>query len=84
VIYHISTPESKTKILISLSIKCFDDLLKYGAQDVLEREYGQYIVPSEAGYDFSLQVDLEKLPEDKGMLFSMREYSYDSALRSRY
>jgi actin related protein 2/3 complex subunit 2 len=33
---------------------------------VLEREYGSYIVSPESGYDFSVQVDLESLPEDQG------------------
>lgn len=66
VIYHISTPESKTKILVSLSIKCYRDLIKYGAEEVLQREYGPFIVEPESGYDFSLQLDLEALPEDKG------------------
>jgi actin related protein 2/3 complex subunit 2 len=41
-------------------------LLKYGAQSVLEREYGPYVVAPESGYDFSVQIDLETLPEDKG------------------
>jgi hypothetical protein len=67
VTFHISTPESKSKILISLQIKCFKDLLQYGAQQVLEREYGPYVVAPENGYDFSVQVDLENLPEDKGL-----------------
>ena len=62
VTFHVSTPTSKTLILISLSVKCFRDLLKYGAESVLQREYGPYIVNPEAGYDFSIQVDLEKLP----------------------
>lgn len=34
---------------------------------MLEREYGSYIVDPESGYDFSVQVDLENLPEDQGM-----------------
>jgi actin related protein 2/3 complex subunit 2 len=67
VTFHISTPESKTKILVSLQIKCFQELVQYGAQAVLEREYGPYIVEPEQGYDFSVQVDLENLPEDQGM-----------------
>jgi hypothetical protein len=67
VTFHISTPESKTKILISISLRCFNELVKYGAQSVLEREYGPYIVASESGYDFSVQVDLEKLPQEQGM-----------------
>lgn len=68
VTFHISTPESKTKILVSLQIKCFNELVQYGAQSVLEREYGPYIVAPESGYDFSVLVDLENLPEDKGRI----------------
>ncbi|KAL6712100.1 Arp complex subunit [Coniothyrium glycines] len=63
VTFHISTPESKTKILVSLRIKCFQELVQYGAESVLEREYGPFIVQPESGYDFSVQVDLEHLPE---------------------
>lgn len=64
--FHISTPESKTKILLSIQIKCFPDLVKYGARQVLEREYGEYVTAVESGYDFSVLIDLEKLPEGKG------------------
>lgn len=67
VIFHISTPESKTKILVSIQIRCYKDLVKYGAEQVLQREYGSYVVPPEAGYDFSVLVDLENLPADKGI-----------------
>lgn len=35
---------------------------------MLQREYGQYVVPPEPGYDFSVLVDLEALPEEKGRL----------------
>lgn len=62
--FHLSTPETKSRILISISVKCFPDLVKYGTQDVLEREYGPYIVAPEAGYDFSVEVDLDSLPAD--------------------
>lgn len=40
--------------------------MKYGAQQVLEREYGPYVVAPENGYNFSVQVDLDNLPDDKG------------------
>lgn len=63
VTFHISTPENKTKILVSMYIKCFNDLAKYGANELLQREYGPYIVESEQGYNFSLQIDLDNLPE---------------------
>ncbi|KAJ5493372.1 Actin-related protein 2/3 complex subunit 2, partial [Penicillium diatomitis] len=65
VTFHLSTPESKTKILISINVKCFKELVQYGAQEVLEREYGPYIVSPEPGYDFSVQVDLENLPAEQ-------------------
>jgi actin related protein 2/3 complex subunit 2 len=66
VTFHISTPETKSKILISISVKCYPDLLKNGAQRVLEREYGELITETEAGYDFSLMVDLANLPAGQG------------------
>lgn len=60
--FHLSTPTSKSQILISIALKCFRDLLKYGAESVLQREYGSYITSPEAGYDFSIVIDLENLP----------------------
>jgi actin related protein 2/3 complex subunit 2 len=71
VTFHISTPETKSKILVSLRIKCYQELVQYGAQSVLEREYGPYIVEPESGYDFSVLVDLDNLPEDQGTIESM-------------
>lgn len=65
VTFHLSTPESKTKILISITVKCFKELLQYGAQEVLAREYGPYIVNPEPGYDFSVEIDLENLPAEE-------------------
>ena len=62
--FHVSTPETKSKILISIAVKCYRELLQYGAQGVLEREYGQHIVSPEAGYDFSILIDLENVPAD--------------------
>ncbi|KAK2679462.1 Arp2/3 complex subunit 2/4 [Fusarium oxysporum f. sp. vasinfectum] len=65
VTFHISTPESKTQILLSIQIRCFPDLVKYGAEEVLQREYGDYMTSVEPGFDFSVLVDLENLPESK-------------------
>ncbi|KAI4601616.1 hypothetical protein KJ359_011747 [Pestalotiopsis sp. 9143b] len=47
VTFHISTPEGKTKILVSINIRCYKELVTYGAEQVLNREYGQYVVPPE-------------------------------------
>lgn len=62
VTFHISTPSGKTQILVSLAIKCYKELVSYGAEQVLQREYGDYICSIEPGYDFSIMVDLENLP----------------------
>lgn len=69
VTFHISTPESKTKILVSIQIRCFQDLLRYGAEEVLNREYGSYVVPPEPGFDFSILIDLENLPAEQGWYY---------------
>ncbi|CEJ82603.1 Putative Arp2/3 complex [[Torrubiella] hemipterigena] len=66
VTFHISNlPDTKTKILLSLQIRCFQDLVRYGAQQVLQREYGDYACEVEPGYDFSVLIDLENLPASK-------------------
>lgn len=66
VTFHISTLESKSKIRISMAIKCFKDLLQYGAHESLQKEYGDYVTDTEAGYDFSLLIDLDDLPQSQG------------------
>lgn len=67
--FHISTPESKTVLLLSMAIQCWPDLLKYGAREHLEKEYGDYILAqnqTESDYDVSFSIDLERLPQSDG------------------
>lgn len=61
-------------------MRCFQELVKYGAQEVLEREYGPYIIAPESGYDFSIQVDLEDLPAEQGMANSTEGVNWGMAL----
>ncbi len=49
-------------------MRCFQELLQYGAQEYLERVYGPYITEPENGYDFSVVVDLDNLPAEKGWI----------------
>lgn len=70
VTFHVSTPETKSKIVVSIQVRCWNELVRYGAHQVLEREYGPYIIAPEAGYNFSIQVDLETLPADKGTIYT--------------
>lgn len=70
--YHLSTLENQdTQLVLSIRWKCWSELRKYGAMDVLKREYSQWIVDPEPGYDFTLQFDQENLGADPGTtLFS--------------
>ncbi|KAH8556061.1 actin-related protein 2/3 complex subunit 2 [Umbelopsis sp. PMI_123] len=65
VLYHLSTPTSKTNIQISFRWRCFPELANYGANDILQREYGNMLVtPPQQGFDVTLNVDLTSLPQD--------------------
>src|SRR5436190_3456455 len=73
VTFHLSNPLGlderpvKSVIHLSMAIKCYKDLLKYGAQDVLEREYRGMIIAPEEGYDFTVQINLDDLPPSPGI-----------------
>lgn len=50
-----------------MHIKCWHELVRYGALNVLQREYGALVLPqSEPEYNVSLQIDLEQVPTDTG------------------
>ncbi|KAI0782265.1 actin-like protein ARPC2 [Abortiporus biennis] len=63
--FRLSTQERKTALLLSMSIRCWDELVKYGVHDVLKREYGSMLQPQpEAEYNVTLLVDLEQIPPE--------------------
>ncbi|CAH0564865.1 unnamed protein product [Brassicogethes aeneus] len=65
VLYHISNPNGdKSKIRISISLKFYKELQQYGADELLKREYGQYLIANEDGYNVSVLVDLETIPQN--------------------
>jgi actin related protein 2/3 complex, subunit 2 len=65
--FHLSTPEKKTQLLLSMHIRCWSELVQYGALDVLGREYGSLLLPqSEPEYNVSLSIDLEQVPTEQG------------------
>lgn len=68
VLFHISTYDNdKTKIRISILLKFFRDLKEHGAEDLLNRVYGQLLMPtSEDGFSVSLLIDLKAVePENR-------------------
>lgn len=72
VMFHVSTPETKTQILLSIVLRSWPDLEKYGAKEYLAKEYEGYVTATEPGYNFSVLIDLENLPvsslEDRTLL----------------
>ncbi|KAG0285090.1 hypothetical protein BGZ96_010630 [Linnemannia gamsii] len=65
--YHLSTPskENLSQLRLSIHWDCWVQLMQYGAMDVLEREYGQWIASSpEQGYDFTLEFNIDGLVGD--------------------
>ncbi|GAA6003243.1 Arc35p [Rhodotorula paludigena] len=63
--YRLTTPVSKTQLVLSIDIPCWHELDQYGARAILEREYGSLVAPAadtEDGYSVTLRLDLEQGP----------------------
>ncbi|XP_059906674.1 actin-related protein 2/3 complex subunit 2 isoform X1 [Gadus macrocephalus] len=66
VLYHISNPNGeKTKVMVSISLKFYKELQEHGADELLKRVYGNFLVSPESGYNVSLLYDLDAVPADK-------------------
>jgi len=66
VMYHLSNPDGdKSKLMLSISLKFYQELQQHGADTFLRREYGPYIQSKpEPGYSVSLLYDLASIPAD--------------------
>lgn len=72
--YHISTPQGKTGILLSVAIKCWDDLVAHGSVELITKIYSKFApvqilsgANAEPGYNMSLyvnQAEAEKLDDE--------------------
>lgn len=50
---------------MSISLKFYKELEEHGAGELVQKEYGDLLLPEpESGYNVSLLVDMEKLPDD--------------------
>ncbi len=60
-----------------MHIRCWDELVRYGALNVLKREYGSLVqAQPESEYNISLLIDLETAPpEGGGCLFKVLDCS---------
>jgi len=60
-----SDNDKKNLLNISISWRCFQDCVKYGAMDILKREYGSLLQSTpQAGYDVTLQIDVSNPDKD--------------------
>ncbi|TMS11884.1 Actin-related protein 2/3 complex subunit 2 [Larimichthys crocea] len=51
--------------MVSISLKFYKELQEHGADELLKRVYGNFLVSTEAGYNVSLLYDLDALPANK-------------------
>jgi actin related protein 2/3 complex, subunit 2 len=63
--YHLSTPESKNVLKLSMQMNCYQHISKYGTEEYLRQHYGAFLTSPEVGYDVTLQFDLRQLPENE-------------------
>jgi len=61
VLFHISTPDAKTQIRLSLSWPCYKELKACGVENILKREYGDMVASPEQGYDATLLINTESV-----------------------
>lgn len=56
-----------------MAIKCWADIVKFGAMDVLRRQYGEWLSDEiEEGFDVTLKLELDKFPQAGGPFFFHR------------
>jgi len=66
VLFHLFTDAQNKNILnISISMKCWGELQKYGVDEVMKKNYGNLLVAPESGYHCTIQIDCAKPPSDK-------------------
>lgn len=66
VVYHLSNPNGdRSKLMLSISLKFYDELQKHGADELIRREYSEFLKDeTEPGYNVSLLFDMTKIPEN--------------------
>ena len=82
--FRLSTPDRKTALVLSMNIRCWDELVRYGVNDILKREYGSLVkAEPEFDYNVSLEIDLEQLPPEGGEYIWTSYLGYRHNTRSR-
>lgn len=53
---------------ISIALKFYIELQEHGTTELLNRVYGSHVTEPESGFNFSLLVNLENIPDDWELL----------------
>lgn len=63
--FHISTPASKSEILLSMELRCWNDLKQFGVEQRLAQQYAGLVADqTEPGaWSISFRIDLAALPQ---------------------
>ncbi|OSC99944.1 actin-like protein ARPC2 [Trametes coccinea BRFM310] len=65
--FRLTTPDRKvpTALVLSMSIGCWEELVRYGVNDIFKREYGSALrAEPEFGYNVTLDLNLEQFPPE--------------------
>lgn len=64
-VWAYTEPLTSYPLQVSISLKFYKELQEHGADELIQKEYGSHLLPEpESGYNVSLLVDLENLPND--------------------
>ncbi|KAJ1679563.1 Arp complex subunit [Spiromyces aspiralis] len=64
VVYHLATPDNELPSVLTLSVQlpCYSKAVEYGAGEILQREYGEYLsAETRQGYDVTFRFDLDQV-----------------------
>ncbi len=61
-----TSSEARNLLIVSIQWACIQGLWQYDLMSRLQAIYGSLITQTEAGYDFSVQIDLDAPPSNLG------------------
>eukprot|EP00158_Paraphelidium_tribonemae_P001030 Partr_v1_DN23892_c0_g1_i1_m63856 putative protein 2 3 complex subunit len=66
VTYTISSDANSNMVKVSMNVNCYkSELSKYGAGEIMKKEYGSMLVPETDNFDVCLQIDLTETASKK-------------------
>jgi len=68
--YHIYSPDDDNLniLKVAMKMKWFNELVRYGAMDLLQKEFADLICTPDDGWDFTLKIDTAACPDRDDLL----------------